>query len=125
MSQADGSQLNATADKAVAQFQAIDEKVNAMRTQVRMDPDSLGDKLLKFAIPSLAGLVFGRIFKSVWDKNVSRSRGGIEGNDSGEQQEGFIASIVFAGLSAAFAAVVSQVSNKGSQALVDRLHSRK
>ncbi|BDR52239.1 hypothetical protein KIM372_01460 [Bombiscardovia nodaiensis] len=96
-----------------------------MRMKVRNDPDSLGDKLLKFALPSLAGLLVGRVFKSFWDKSVRKQNGGIESGDQSQEQEGFIASVIFAGLSAALAAVVSQLSDRGSQALVDRLHTRR
>lgn len=125
MSQADGHQSSTTADKVVAQLQTIDERVNAMRIQVSKDPDSLGDKLLKFAIPSLTGLLVGKLFKMVWDRTIAKTSTGDIDNDNNDQEEGFIASAIFAGLSAALTAVVSQLSDKGSQALVDRRHARK
>lgn len=52
-----------SADQIVAGFHAIDERVNAMREQRLNDPDSLGDKLIKYFIPTLAGLVAGRLFR--------------------------------------------------------------
>ena len=41
-----------SADQIVAGFHAIDERVNAMREQRLNDPDSLGDKLIKYFIPT-------------------------------------------------------------------------
>nr|WP_236632781.1 DUF4235 domain-containing protein [Bifidobacterium xylocopae] len=116
--------MSATADSAVAKFHAIDEKVDAMRSQVNADPDSLGDKLLKFALPSLAGLLAGKLFKSVWDSRNTARNNGIEQHDDGQEQESMVASLVFAALSAALTAVVSELSDRGSQALVSRRHRR-
>jgi hypothetical protein len=124
MSRADRQQLTDTADRIVSRLQNIDEKVNIMRMQINNDPDSLGDKLFKYALPSLAGMLAGKVFKSIWDR--SRTSLSLSSQESDEEnQEGLIASIAFAGLSAALTAIVSQLSDKGSQALIDRRHAHK
>lgn len=107
------------ADKAVENLRRIDRKIDALRNQMMSDPDSLGDKLLKMAIPSAAGLVAGRLFQMVWDKSIGRS------DAEEEVQQGLLMSIAFAAASAAFGAVVSTLSSCGSQALVDRRHRKR
>ena len=82
----DGSGLDGSStDRIIEGFARINEKVDAMRNQRLNDPDSLGDKAVKFALPSIAG---------------------------------------FAALSAAVGAAVSQLSDRGSKALVARRHRR-
>lgn len=108
-----------SADRTVARFHAIDEKVNAMREQRLNDPDSLGDKLFKLAFPALTGFVAGHLFQLLWDKGTSRAR---KGGDAAQQS--FLMGLLFAACSAAFGAVVSQLSDRGSQAFVDRRHRK-
>lgn len=107
-----------SADRIVAQFHAIDDKVNAMREQRLNDPDSLGDKLIKFALPTIAGLVAGKAFQMLWDRGPGRKA------SDGAAQQGFAMSLAFAAASAAFGAIISQLSDRGSQALVDRRHRK-
>ena len=105
---------DSSADKTIAGLRRIDDKVDALRARMLNDPDSLGDKLLKMAIPAVAGLV-----QLLWDKGTGRSR-----NDA-EVQQGLLMSVAFAAASAAFGAVVSTLSGRGSQALVDRRHRKR
>ena len=93
--------MESSADRVVAALHTVDEKVNAMRDQRLNDPDSFGDKIFKSVVPTLAGLVLGKAFEMVWKK-----------------------SIVFAVVSAGFGALVSQLSGRGSKAIVDRRHAR-
>lgn len=129
------------ADRIISRLGAIDEKVNDMRNQRINDPDSLGDKIIKAALPSLAGLVAGKLFHTLWSTGASRAgRGRTAGNatepgiskataaesrSDAEQNQGVIAGLAFAALSAAFAAVVSQLSDRGSQAFVNRRHRKR
>ncbi|MCI1218638.1 DUF4235 domain-containing protein [Bifidobacterium crudilactis] len=90
-----------------------------MKAQAQNDPDSFSDKIIKLALPGLAGMLAGQIFKMVWNKQR-----GKDGLDDEERQEGFFMSLVFAALSAAVTAVVSQLSNRGSEAFVDHRHKK-
>ena len=107
------------ADKAIESLHRIDDKVDALRSRMMSDPDSLGDKLLKMAIPSVAGLVAGHLFQTAWDKGAGRL------NADEEARQGLLMSVAFAAASAAFGAVVSTLSGRGSQALVDRRHRKR
>ena len=94
--------MESSADRVVAALHTVDEKVNAMRDQRLNDPDSFGDKIFKSVVPPLAGLVLGKAFEMVWKKSVGRK----------------------AVRAAGFGALVSQLSGRGSKAIVDRRHAR-
>ena len=127
---AGGHELTATADRVVAQLHDLDEKVTAMKQQRSEDPETAGDKILKLALPSVAGLVAGKVFQLLWDK-LSSSRKTTSGGSADEGlvdddvERGLWSSLVFAAMSAAFSAVISQLSDRGSKALVShRQHKR-
>ncbi|RBP97333.1 hypothetical protein CRD60_07275 [Bifidobacterium aemilianum] len=107
-----------TADRIISSLHSIDEKVNGMRAARESDPDSIGDKLIKFALPTLAGLLGGKLFQTLWNKGVAGHKSSGQQSDQ-ERSQGFAMSLIFAAASAAFGAVVSQLSDKGSQALVN------
>ena len=111
--------MESSADRVVAALHTVDEKVNAMRDQRLNDPDSFGDKIFKFAMPTLVGLAFGKVFEK---KSVGRKAVRADGtkNEAAEAALG----IVFAVVSAGFGALVSQLSGRGSKAIVDRRHAR-
>ncbi|NMM94868.1 DUF4235 domain-containing protein [Bifidobacterium oedipodis] len=111
------------ADSAVDALHRIDEKVNALRDQRLNDPETLGDKILKFALPSLTGLIAGKLFQTLWNKGVSRRN--LRRGLAADAQQGFAMTLAFAAASAALGAVVSQLSDRGSQALVNRRHQPK
>ena len=111
--------MESSADRVVAALHTVDEKVNAMRDQRLNDPDSFGDKIFKSVVPTLAGLVLGKAFEMVWKKSVGRKAVRTK-NEAAEAALG----IVFAVVSAGFGALVSQLSGRGSKAIVDRRHAR-
>ncbi len=130
-----------SADGIVAQFHAIDKKVNAMREQRMSDPDSLLDKLFKFAVPAIAGMVAGHVFQFLWNKGTSHTHNGSADKSAGgsahsarfttqptaqshDAQQGLLMSLLFAASSAAFGAVVTQLSDRGSKAFVEHRHRR-
>ena len=72
MSDETNTDFPSSADRAVDSLHRIDEKVNRLREDRLNDPDSLGDKLIKSAVPALAGLVAGKAFQMIWDKGTSK-----------------------------------------------------
>ena len=68
MSDETNTDFPSSADRAVDSLHRIDEKVNRLREDRLNDPDSLGDKLIKSAVPALAGLVAGKAFQMIWDR---------------------------------------------------------
>ncbi|MDF7640807.1 DUF4235 domain-containing protein [Bifidobacterium sp. ESL0784] len=97
-----------------------------MRQHRLQDPDTLGDKIVKVVLPTVLGALAGKIFKTIWDNQVT-NRHAPAGGDSAEdaQQQGFIASVIFAAASAAFGSVISTLGTRGSNALVTRRQNRR
>ena len=114
--------MESSADRAVAALHAVDEKVNALRDQRLSDPDSFGDKIFKAAAPTLAGLVFGKAFEVVWKRSIGRKSVRADGTTNEAAEVAL--SIAFAVVSAAFGSLVSQLSDRGSKAIVDKRHAR-
>lgn len=112
-----------TADRTVEALHRIDSKVGELRKHRLEDPDSATDKLIKSLLPTVTGLVAGKIFQAAWDKAWGHRK-----SDSGKTDTGgnnLMMGIAFAAASAAFGAAVSALSNRGSQALVDRQHRKR
>ena len=105
-----------SADRIVASLHNVDEKVNALREQRINDPDDLCDKMFKVAAPTLAGLVFGKLFELAWRKSVGRKA--VLPDGTTDKRKELALNLVFGVASAGLGALVSQLSDRGSQALV-------
>ena len=114
--------LGKTADSIVASLGNIDRKVKAMTSARTNDPDTLGDKIIKVAIPSLTGLIAAKVFQTLWNRGTAR----LQTDDSDDDaQQGLLMTLLFAGLSAAFGAILSQLSDMGSRAFVSHRHCKR
>jgi hypothetical protein len=114
--------LGKTADSIVASLGNIDRKVKAMTSARTNDPDTLGDKIIKVAIPSLTGLIAAKVFQTLWNRGTAR----LQTDDSDDDaQQGLLMTLLFAGLSAAFGAILSQLSDMGSRAFVSHRHGKR
>lgn len=115
------------ADSTIDALHRIDDKVNALRDQRLNDPDSLLDKAFKWATPALTGAVAGKLFQLGWDRTIGRRPAGR--NASGTSRgnagaQGLLMSLAFAAASAAFGAVVAQLSDHTSKAIIAHRHRR-
>lgn len=122
MSDEPNSAFSTEADQVVQSLHRVDDAVNAARERRLNDPDSLGDKLIKSAVPTVVGLVAGKALQTVWDKGIARRN--IRKGLAADAPQSFLTSLAFAAISAAFGAVVSQLSDRGSQAFVNRMHRK-
>ena len=133
-------------DRTVEALHRVDATVERLYRQRAEDPETLGDKILVHALPSLAGFVAGKLFAAFWDRSVARrgasgsadaagrsvaagsARGlGSRGDGAGaggSAGQGLLLSLAFAAASAAVGAVVSTLSDRGSKAIVARRHRR-
>lgn len=84
-----------------------------MRKARELDPDTLSDKVIKAAVPAIAGLVAGQVFQLLWDRGPGRF------SKKGEHTR-LAMSLVFAACSAAFGAVITQLFDRGTQSFVAR-----
>lgn len=116
----DTSESESSADRIVAALGRIDEKVTDMRKQRESDRDTLFDKILKAALPALMGLVAGKAFEMIWKKQTTAHNL----NTDTTTRQGLVMSLLFAGASAALSAIITELSNRGSQAIVDHRHNK-
>ncbi|KFI64155.1 DUF4235 domain-containing protein [Bifidobacterium cuniculi] len=124
ISPADGTDLDSTADKAVKAINKVDDKVTALRRQRMTDPDTLGDKAVKAIIPSLAGLVGGKLFQLVWNSVTSKVHPDLD-DDERDRQSGIMMSMLFAAASAAFGVLVTRISDKGALDFVQHRQAKR
>lgn len=108
-----------TADRAVEALHRIDGKVAELRKQRLEDPDSATDKLAKAVIPTVTSMIAGKLFQLAWDKAWKR-----HGRNTEATGKSLAMALAFTAASAAFGAAVSMLSERGSQAMIDRRHRR-
>ena len=111
-----------TTDRAVETLHRIDDKVAMLRKQRLEDPDSATDKLIKSVLPAITGMVAGKLFQVTWDRAQARRK--ASSGESSSNAKGLMMNIAFAAASAALGAVISTLSDRGSQALVDFRHRK-
>lgn len=109
---------SANADAIIARLQTVDNAVAALKSRRERDPETLGDKILLFALPTVAGIVVGRVMQSVWTGIERRSIAG--GNTKATTS--LFASLSRTAISAAVAAITNQLSSMAAQSIVARHH---
>lgn len=115
---------NYKTEHTISQLRNFDKKINAKRARIKSDPDDAFDKLLKFALPAITGLIIGQITSLVWKQGKKRVLPSASIDDSSTADDGIIASMLFAAFSAAVGSLATSLSNRGSQKIVDARHHR-
>ena len=111
--------------QAVEQLRKVDTKVNTLRTQIKSDPDDAFDKLLKFGIPAVVGIIAGKLSETLWKRGKRKVLGAKAVDDDGNDlADGIIASMIFAALSAALGSLLTNLSQRGSEGFVKYRHTR-
>lgn len=111
--------------QAVEQLRKVDTKVNTLRTQIKSDPDDAFDKLLKFGIPAVVGIIAGKLSETLWKRGKRKVLGTKAVDDDGNDlADGIIASMIFAALSAALGSLLTNLSQRGSEGFVKYRHTR-
>ena len=114
-----GGTLSPETRDIVEGIDAFDAKVTDMRKNFEADPDDAIDKIVKLAFPAAAGFVASKALEMMWNHGTPKHAPKVG------LLRGMVNSAVFAGLSAAVGAMVSQASERGSQALVNRRHRKR
>ena len=111
--------------QVVEQLRKVDTKVNTLRTQIKSDPDDAFDKLLKFGIPAVVGIIAGKLSETLWKHGKRKVLGAKAVDDDGNDlADGIIASMIFAALSAALGSLLTNLSQRGSESFVKYRHTR-
>lgn len=109
------SSLEDAKNAVMPKLDDVNRKVSDMRSSIQNDPENLTDKLIKFGLPALAGLVLTQVLQMAWKKGTKNDTV-PSGSDTSTSLLGAMA---FASISGALAAVISRLSTKGSNKLVD------
>lgn len=116
--------FDSTAKSTVKKINDVDAKITELREQRMRDPDTLGDKAFKVALPAVTGMVAGKLFQTVWDSTTKRIHPS-PADDEKDRQNGLLMSVLFAAASAAFGTVVTRYSDKLSQSIVSALQRKR
>lgn len=115
-----GSDLDATTRQAVGAIEKANAAVDAGREKLRSDPDTLSDKALRSAIPALATLVGSRGIAAAWKKMT-----GSDHTPGAGTHDGLVQSMLFAAVSAALGALISQTAVSAVSAFIRRRQRRR
>lgn len=146
----EGTTISPEAQDIVNRLNMVDKKITQLRTARTADPDTALDKLLTMAIPSLAGMIAGRVFNTIWtagfgapnatrrNKGGQRSKAGKKGATGmaklsddlqapGKTNTGnsLMKDLLFTACSAAFVAVIAQISDKSVRSMITALQRRR
>ncbi len=115
-----GSDLDDTTRKAVGTIEKANSAVDAGRSRLRSDPDTLSDKALRSAIPAVATLIGSRGLAAAWKKMT-----GSDHTPGAGTHDGLVQSMLFAAVSAAFGALVSQTAVSAVTAFIRHRQRRR
>ena len=110
-----GSDLDDTTRQAVGAIEKANSAIDAGRARLRSDPDTLSDKALRSAVPALATLIGSRGVAAAWKKMT-----GSDHTPGVGTQDGLAQSMLFAAVSAALGALISQTAVSAVSAFIRR-----
>ena len=89
------------------------------------DLESTADRVVAALrnMPTLVGLAFGKVFEMAWKQSVGRKATLPDGTTDARKDA--ILGIAFAVISAALGALISQLSDRGSKAIVNHRHAKR
>ncbi|MBF9308953.1 DUF4235 domain-containing protein [Bifidobacteriaceae bacterium NR044] len=118
----------------VQRLNAANHKIDALRERRLKNPNTLGDSLLKAALPSFATFIAGQIAHVIWKKHVDTkkinlnsnnhpnnlSKEKIEQKQRVKQEEPLLMSIGFAVFSAILTTIVGRLVSSGTLSYIAR-----
>ena len=122
------------AQATVQRLNAANRKIDALRERRLKNPNTLGDSLLKAALPSFATFIAGQIAHVVWKKHVDTEKINLNSNNRPnnlskekiaqkqrvKQEEPLLMSIGFAVFSAILTTIVGRLVSSGTLSYIAR-----
>ena len=122
------------AQATVQRLNAANRKIDALRERRLKNPNTLGDSLLKSALPSFATFIAGQIAHVIWKKHVDTRTINLSSNNrsnnlskekiaqkqSVKQEEPLIMSLGFAVFSAILTTIVGRLASHGTLSYIAR-----
>ena len=122
------------AQATVQRLNAANRKTDALRERRLKNPNTLGDSLLKAALPSLATFIAGQIAHVIWKKHVDTKKINLNSNNRPNnlskekiaqkqcvnQEEPLLMSLGFAVFSAILTTIVGRLVSSGTLSYIAR-----
>ncbi|MFU0512725.1 DUF4235 domain-containing protein [Gardnerella greenwoodii] len=122
------------AQATVQRLNAANRKTDALRERRLKNPNTLGDSLLKAALPSLATFIAGQIAHVIWKKHVDTKNINLNSNNRPNnlskekiaqkqcvnQEEPLLMSLGFAVFSAILTTIVGRLVSSGTLSYIAR-----
>ena len=122
------------AQATVQRLNAANHKIDVLRERRLKNPNTLGDSLLKAALPSFATFIAGQIAHVVWKKHVDTEKINLNSNNRPnnlskekiaqkqrvKQEEPLLMSIGFAVFSAILTTIVGRLVSSGTLSYIAR-----
>lgn len=122
------------AQTAVQRLNAANHKIDVLRERRLKNPNTLGDSLLKSALPSFATFVAGQIAQLIWKKHVDTKKINLNSNNRSnnlskekiakeqrvKQEEPLLMSLGFAVFSAIITTLVGRLVSHGTLSYIAR-----
>ena len=122
------------AQATVQRLNAANHKIDVLRERRLKNPNTLGDSLLKAALPSFATFIAGQIAHVVWKKHVDNKKINLDSNNHPnnlskekieqkqrvKQEEPLLMSIGFAVFSAILTTIVGRLVSSGTLSYIAR-----
>lgn len=115
------SPLSETADRIDSALDSVNAKVDAKRASILSNPDSLSDRIIKYAVPALASTLLGQAISLGWKKQTN----GRAKPNAKDTSTSLLQSVIFSGLTAAMTALVVRIATLASQSWVTRRQSKR
>lgn len=118
----------------VQRLNAANHKIDVLRERRLKNPNTLGDSLLKAALPSFATFIAGQIAHVIWKKHVDTRKINLDSNNHPnnlskekieqkqrvKQEEPLLMSIGFAVFSAILTTIVGRLVSSGTLSYIAR-----
>lgn len=122
------------AQATVQRLNAANHKIDVLRERRLKNPNTLGDSLLKAALPSFATFIAGQIAHVIWKKHVDTKKINLNSNNRSnnlskekiaqkqrvKQEEPLLMSIGFAVFSAILTTIVGRLVSSGTLSYIAR-----
>ncbi|RFD75512.1 hypothetical protein AXE76_05015 [Gardnerella vaginalis] len=122
------------AQATVQRLNAANHKIDVLRERRLKNPNTLGDSLLKAALPSFATFIAGQIAHVIWKKHVDTRKINLDSNNHPnnlskekieqkqrvKQEEPLLMSIGFAVFSAILTTIVGRLVSSGTLSYIAR-----
>ncbi len=133
-----GSVLNSQVDSFVSSLSKVDDAVARQTKKIKADSDDLTDKIIKTALPAIAGFIVSKVATIAWDaifhkghfakNHGTEVKGALDDSalrSGDEAGQGILMGMLFAALTGALGSLTSALSTRGSEKIVTKRQAKR